>query len=138
MDNQTVERYLLRTVSERTQDHGLALQEVQRTGVAPAAHLRCLPLAATWNGWSSRASGKLRALTSIVVAPPAMAREGFGRNNPYVVGVVELDEGVKAVARIIGVDAKNPETIRVGTPLQAEFLPKGEGPDQQTALVFKT
>ena len=85
-----------------------------------------------------KGGGTLRALTSIVVAPPAMAREGFGRSNPYVVGVVELDEGVKAVARILGVDAKNPETIRVGTPLRAEFLLKGEGPNQQTALAFKT
>jgi hypothetical protein len=81
--------------------------------------------------------GKLAALTSIVVAPPTMAREGFGRNNPYIVGVVELEEGVKAVVRITGVDAKKPETIQVGTPLKADFLTKGDGQAQQTTLVFK-
>lgn len=84
-----------------------------------------------------KGKGKLAALTSIVVAPPAMAREGFGRNNPYIVGVVELEEGVKAVVRITGVDAKKPETIKVGMPLQADFLSKGEGAAKQTALVFK-
>ncbi|RPJ34201.1 MAG: Zn-ribbon domain-containing OB-fold protein [Planctomycetaceae bacterium] len=84
-----------------------------------------------------KGKAKLCALTSIVVAPPAMAREGFGRDNPYVVGVVELDEGVKAVARIIGVDAKKPETIQVGMPLHADFLSKGEGAEKQTALAFK-
>jgi uncharacterized OB-fold protein len=84
-----------------------------------------------------KGKGTLCALTSIVVAPPAMAREGYGRDNPYVVGVVELEEGVKAVVRIIGVDARKPETIRVGMPLQADFQSKGEGPDRQTALVFK-
>jgi uncharacterized OB-fold protein len=82
--------------------------------------------------------GKLAAFTSIVVAPPFMAKEGFGRNNPYIVGVVELEEGVKAVARINGLDVKNPDQIRVGIPLQADFASKGEGPVRQTSLVFKT
>ncbi len=84
-----------------------------------------------------KGSGKLAAFTSITVAPPNMAKEGYGRNNPYVVGVVELDEGVKAVARIVGVDAKKPEQIKVGTPLKAEFLTKGEGPTRQNSLAFK-
>jgi uncharacterized OB-fold protein len=82
-------------------------------------------------------AGKLAAFTSIVVAPPYMAKEGYNRNNPYVVGVVELDEGVKTVARIIGVDAKKPEQIKVGKPLKAEFVEKGTGPDRKTFLAFK-
>ena len=81
--------------------------------------------------------GQLTAFTSIVVAPPSMVKEGFDRNNPYVVGVVELDEGVKAVARIIGVDAKKPDQIKVGTPLKAEFIKKEEGADIKTILAFK-
>lgn len=84
-----------------------------------------------------KGTGKLAAFASIVVAPPYMVKEGFGRNNPYIVGVVELDEGVKAVARIVGVDAKKPEQIKVGTPLRAEFLEKGGGPEKQTFLTFK-
>jgi len=81
--------------------------------------------------------GKLAAFTSIVVVPPPMAKEGFGRNNPYIVGVVELREGVKIVARITGVDAKKPEQIKVGAPLKAEFLQRSEGPGKQTILAFK-
>ena len=84
-----------------------------------------------------KGTGKLAAFTSITVAPPYMAKEGFGRNNPYVVGVVELEERVKTVARIVGVDAKKPELIRVGTPLKAEFLEKGEGPEKKMMLAFK-
>ena len=81
--------------------------------------------------------GKLVAFTSIVVVPPAMAQEGFGRNNPYIVGVVELREGVKIVARITGLDAKKPEQIKVGTPLQAEFLQMRQGPSKETILAFR-
>jgi uncharacterized OB-fold protein len=84
-----------------------------------------------------KGTGKLAAFTSIVVAPPYMLKEGFGRGNPYTVGVVELDEGVKVVSRIVGVDSKKPEQIKVGTPLKAEFIKKGEGADIKTILVFK-
>jgi uncharacterized OB-fold protein len=84
-----------------------------------------------------KGDGKLAAFTSIVVAPPLMAKEGFGRNNPYVVGVVELQEGPKIVARITGVDAKKPEQIKVGLFLKAEFLSKGEGATKQTSLAFR-
>jgi uncharacterized OB-fold protein len=84
-----------------------------------------------------KGTGRLAAFSSIVVVPPYMAKEGFNRNNPYLVGVVELEEGAKTVARIIGLDAKKPELIKVGTPLKAEFLEKGKGPDQQTILAFK-
>ena len=82
-------------------------------------------------------TGKLVAFTSIVVGPPYMVKEGFDRNNPYVVGVVELDEGVKTVGRIVGVDAKKPEQIKIGTSLKAQFIQKGTGPDRRTFLAFK-
>jgi len=84
-----------------------------------------------------KGKGKLAAFTSITVAPPYMAKEGFNRNNPYLVGVVELDEGVKTVARIVGIDAKKPDQIKVGTPLKAEFIEKGEGPERRVLLAFK-
>jgi hypothetical protein len=84
-----------------------------------------------------KGTGKLAAFTSIVVAPPYMLKEGFGRGNPYTVGVVELDEGVKVVSRIVGVDSKKPEQIKVGTPLKAEFIKKGEGADMKAILAFK-
>jgi uncharacterized OB-fold protein len=84
-----------------------------------------------------KGTGRLVAFSSIVVAPPYMVKEGFNRNNPYLVGVVELEEGAKTVARIIGFDAKKPELIKVGTPLKAEFLEKGEGPDRKIILAFK-
>ncbi len=83
-----------------------------------------------------KGEGKLAAFTDILVAPPYMAKEGYGRNNPYVVGVVELQEGIKTVARITGIDAKKPEQIKVGTPLKADFLTKGEGVAKQTLLAF--
>jgi uncharacterized protein len=84
-----------------------------------------------------RGAGKLAAFTSIFIATPAMAKEGFNKNNPYVVGVIELEEGAKIVGRITGVNGKKPEEIKIGTPLKAEFIRAGAGADQKTFLSFK-
>jgi len=83
-----------------------------------------------------KGEGKLAAFTGIAVAPPNMAKEGYGRNNPYIVGVVELAEGNKIVGRIGGLDAKNPESIKIGTPLKVEFLHSVPGEEEKTTLVF--
>ena len=84
-----------------------------------------------------KGTGKLAAYTSIVVAPPDMVAAGYDRNNPYVVGVVALDEGVRAVGRILGVDAKNPENIKVGTAVRAEFTEAVSGPHKKGSLFFR-
>jgi uncharacterized OB-fold protein len=98
----------------------------------------CISCSGTKMEWVEfKGTGRLAAFSSIVVAPPYMVKEGFNRNNPYVVGVVELEEGAKTVARIIGFDAKKPELIKVGTPLKAEFLEKGQGPERRYLLAFK-
>lgn len=80
---------------------------------------------------------KLAAFTSIYIAPTAMIAEGYGRNNPYLAGVVELDEGVKISAQILGADASQPETVKIGTPLMVEFVERGEGEAKKTALAFR-
>ena len=80
--------------------------------------------------------GKLAAFTSVYVGTTAMNAEGFDRNNPYATGIVELDEGVKISARLVGVDAKNPANIKIGTSMCVEFLDRGEGEARQTFLAF--
>jgi uncharacterized OB-fold protein len=84
-----------------------------------------------------KGDGKLVAFTGIVVAPPTMAKEGFSRDNPYIVGVVELKEGAKTVARLTGVDAKKPEKVKVGMSLRAEILQRGEEASRKAVLTFK-
>lgn len=81
--------------------------------------------------------GKLSAFTSIFVVPKPMAEQGFGRDNPYVVGVVELDEGISIVGRIEGVDAKKPQTIRIGMPLKACFAKAMQAGVPKTYLAFQ-
>ena len=81
--------------------------------------------------------GKLVSFTCIAVGPPSMKAEGFDRDNPYCLGIVEFDQGVRVVARIQGVDTRNPETIRIGMPLSARYLHRGEGEKARTVLAFE-
>ncbi len=83
-----------------------------------------------------KGEGKLAGFTCITVGPPFMIAEGYDRKHPYCTGVVELEEGVRVDARIEGVDAKNPESIKVGMPMKVMFLHRGEGEDKKTYLAF--
>ena len=84
-----------------------------------------------------KGKGKLAAFTCISVGPPFMIKEGYDRNNPYCVGVVELEEGSRVDARIEGVDTKKPDTIKVGMPMTVKLLHRGEGEDKMTYLAFE-
>ena len=80
--------------------------------------------------------GRLAAFTSVYVGPSAMIAEGYDRNNPYLTGIVELDEGVRVSARILGLDAKAPDVRWIGMPLTVAFLDRGEGEGKSTVLAF--
>ncbi len=71
--------------------------------------------------------GKLAAFTTIAVAPSAMLKEGFDRNNPYCSGIVALEEGLRLSARILGVDSQKPESIAIGAIVALEVLRDAEG-----------
>ncbi len=81
--------------------------------------------------------GKLAAFTAIYIAPTAMIEAGYGRDNPYVTGIVQLAEGPSISAQILGVDARQPDQIAIGTPLRAAFVERGDGDTQRTFLAFE-
>ena len=99
--------------------------------ICPACHGEQLE----WVELSGR--GKLAAFSSVFIGPSALQAEGYDRTNPYCAGIVELDEGVKISARVLGVEAKQPANIAIGTPLTIEFIERGEGEQKKTVLAFK-
>jgi uncharacterized OB-fold protein len=66
-----------------------------------------------------------------------MLEAGYGRENPYCTGIVQLDEGPSISAQILGVDVKNPAGIKIGMPLTIDFVERGEEEAQRTFLAFK-
>jgi len=98
----------------------------------------CLECGAPATEWVElKGKGKLAAFTTIHVGPTFMAQEGYDRNNPYCTGIVELEEGPKISARILNIDARKPQAIKVGTPLTVDFVERGQGETKQTFLAFK-
>jgi len=81
--------------------------------------------------------GKLAGFTFISIGPAFMRKEGYDRNNPYCVGVVELQEGTRVDARIEGVDPKAPESIKIGMPMKVAFLHRGTEIDPKSYLAFE-
>jgi uncharacterized OB-fold protein len=77
--------------------------------------------------------GALAAYTAIAIGPAAMQAAGYTRENPYVSGLVTLEEGPTISALILGVDARHPESIRIGQPLVAGYEPIGG----RTVLAFR-
>ena len=81
--------------------------------------------------------GKLAAFTVIYIAPTFMIEQGYGRDKPYVSGIVELDEGPRISAHILGMDPTHPEEITIGTPLVVDFVEYKVGEKSQTYLAFR-
>ena len=98
----------------------------------------CIECHGTQMQWvEMKGKGQLVAFTCIAVGPPFMIEEGYDRKRPYISGVVELEEGVRVDARIEEVDGNSPETIKIGMPLTATFLHRGEGENLKTFLGFR-
>ncbi len=96
--------------------------------MCPACHSREME----WFRFSGR--GQLSAFTCISVVPAALAEKGYGRNNPYCSGIVTLEEGPRISARILGVDAANPQNIRAGINLALALADLDEA---RPALAFQ-
>ena len=101
----------------------------------------CHGEAMEWRELSGR--GRLAAFTTIHIAPTAMIEAGYGRENPYCTGIVQLVEGPMVSAQILGVDARRPQDIAIGTPLRVAFVARGpgesegQGGQRHTCLAFK-
>jgi len=68
----------------------------------------------------------LEAFSVVYVPTSKMVAAGYGRENPNCVGIVKLSEGPMISAEIIGLDSSHPERIKIGSPLKAKFLERGE------------
>ena len=88
-----------------------------------------------WTELSGR--GELAAYTAIYIGPTFMNKLGFGRERPYLTGVVSLAEGVKISARILGFEEVEPARVKIGAPLSVEYLQLGEGDEGRTQLAFR-
>jgi uncharacterized OB-fold protein len=74
---------------------------------------RCLDARLEWR----RVSGRGRLHTFTVVY---RGLRDFPLGTPYVIAIVELDEGPRVMTNLVGV-APDPAALRIGTPLEVVF-----------------
>ncbi|MEJ8851185.1 Zn-ribbon domain-containing OB-fold protein [Variovorax rhizosphaerae] len=68
----------------------------------------------------SKGTGTVHSFTVVRRAPLA----NFATRVPYVVALIDLDEGPRMVTNIVGEDALS---VRIGDPVSVEFEERGEG-----------
>jgi hypothetical protein len=103
----------------------------------PPRHLCISCYAADMEWVELKGRGRLTAYTVIAVGPTFMVEEGYDREHHYCSGIVRMEEGPSISARILDVDVKHPDAIKIGTPLKVCFLSRGEGDRKKTFLAFK-
>jgi len=81
--------------------------------------------------------GELAAFTSITVGTPYFIELGYDRNKPYCFSVIKLEEGPMVSAQLVGVDAINPDTIKIGMSLKVKFLENKLKGEVKTDLGFE-
>lgn len=81
--------------------------------------------------------GTLAAFTAVHIGPTFMNQEGFDRKNPYLTGVVELAEGPKISARLLGFDPLQPDQVKIGSPLALKVVEVGAGDQTRPQLAFQ-
>lgn len=96
---------------------------------------RCYSTQLAWEELSGE--GELIGFTTVYVGLPALAAEGYTRDEPYCTGVVRLKEGPILPGFILGFDCAQPEAIPVGLPVRAVFVEKGMEAERKTTLAFR-
>jgi hypothetical protein len=73
--------------------------------------------------------GTLVSFTVIHVAP-----DEFKDEAPYYIAIIELEEGTRVSARLLGYDPLKPEEVKLGIPLQLTY---DKGMSGKAYLAFK-
>lgn len=88
-----------------------------------------------WTELSGR--GSLAAFTAVHIGPNRMNELGYSRTNPYLSGIVALEEGVQISARLVGMDSTNPLGIKIGAPLVMTIIREGDPETAKAVLAFQ-
>ena len=81
--------------------------------------------------------GRLLTYSFIYTVSSALGVEGYGRNNPFCAGIVQLEGGLSISAQILGIDPGQTEKLAVGMPATAVYVHVGKGEGQKTRLGFR-
>ncbi|MEA4813182.1 MAG: Zn-ribbon domain-containing OB-fold protein [Anaerolineaceae bacterium] len=117
----------------------LMASKCKECGNVSAPYRHICPKCHSRQGESLQLSGRARLLTYTVIyiGPTEMVNAGYDAKTPYCSGIVELEEGPRLSAQILGLDLSNPQAIAIGQPLVFTAFERGPEGARKTALAFK-
>jgi uncharacterized protein len=85
------------------------------------------------------ASGKGKILTFTIIygVPSAMLKLGYSRENPYCVGLVQLEEGPVVSAQLIGLDMLHPDPSYIGASVSAKLVQRNQDASDKEMIINK-
>ncbi|UCD71192.1 MAG: Zn-ribbon domain-containing OB-fold protein [Syntrophobacterales bacterium] len=96
---------------------------------------QCLENEMEWFQFSGR--GKLISYSVVRVGTTMYEEKGYGRDTPYCWGLVQLDEGPRISALLLGADLSRPDSITIGQSLEAIFPDKREEEGERNPVTFR-
>jgi uncharacterized OB-fold protein len=81
--------------------------------------------------------GELAAFSCIGVGTTFMVNKGYSMKEPYCFSVIKLEEGPMISGQLLGVDEKNPDTIKIGTSVKVTFIETELQGETRVDLGFK-
>ena len=81
-------------------------------------------------------TGSVAAITTVYIGPTFMNSLGYSREKPYMCGIVELDDGLRISARLLGSEEFDLEEVQIGSPVRVTFLRVGDEHSAKTQLAF--
>ncbi len=96
---------------------------------------QCLGNDMEWFQFSG--SGKLISYSVVRVGTTSYEAKGYSRDKPYCWGVVQLDEGPRISAVLLGADLSRPDSIKIGQPLEIVFPDQREEEGERNPVTFR-
>ncbi|MHA1368641.1 MAG: Zn-ribbon domain-containing OB-fold protein [Promethearchaeota archaeon] len=95
---------------------------------------KCLGTNTEWVDLTNQ-KGTLSTFSCVHVGTTRFVKRGYNMKNPYAFGIVTLESGPAVTGLLIGVDPKNPESIKVGMPMKVTFVKTVTDPESQQEQV---
>jgi len=86
---------------------------------------KCLSTDVEWKELSQ--NGTIETFTNIHVSTTPFIQRGYDMKHPHYYAIVRLPEGPMISVQLVGFDPLKPETVEVGMPVVASFIPTKEG-----------
>lgn len=82
---------------------------------------KCHGTATSWIDLTGM-KGTLSTFSCVHVGTQRFVDRGFTMKNPYAFGIVTLENGASLTGLLDGVDAKKPDSIKIGIPMRVTFI----------------